>query len=256
MIFDNCIIQAPDGVNLSRCGKKKLRWYLNNGLAELVSDNPLTIRLNFEPRGREGLNDPYLLEGKPNLCVVCGTQNNLTRHHIIPYCFIRYMAVEYKVDIIRDIFPLCRPCHDQYEKVSCNKRDEISKRLGIPLEANKAENLEIKKASSAAYTMLNHHQQIPENRKNELMRVISDHLGKKHITENDLLDLQDANTQKKKQVNFSKIVAQSVTDYNEFAKEWRTHFLESMQPSFMPEAWKVDRKTENVWVPLRMLSQN
>jgi hypothetical protein len=57
-------------------------------------------------------------------------------------------------------------------------------------------------------------------------------------------------------VNVSKHIAESVKDYNEFAQEWRTHFVETMKPKHMPEMWKVDRKTENVWIPLRVLKQH
>jgi hypothetical protein len=253
MIFENCIIQAPDGVNLSRCGRKKFRWYLNNGLADVVSDDPPTIRLRFEPSGREGVNDPYLLEGKPNICVVCGDESHLTRHHIIPYCFIRHMALEYKVDIIRDIFPLCRPCHNEYEKFSWDKREELLNRFDISIENQKTKRSQSKRASSAAHTIINHQDKIPENRKIELFKIIHDFLGKDHVTEQELVDLQECLS--KPNINISRMVAEKVQDYNEFAKEWRTHFVNTMQPKFMPEAWKIDRKTENVWISRHMLSQ-
>ena len=125
-IFENCLIQAPDGVVLSRCGMKKVEWYVKHGLAEIIETDPVTtIRLKFEPSGRRGLGDPLLLDGKPNICVACGTPDDLTKHHIVPYSFIKYMKIEYKVDIIRDIFPLCQPCHGDYEKNSQEKRKEI-----------------------------------------------------------------------------------------------------------------------------------
>ena len=141
MIFDNCIIQAPDGVNLSRCGIKKARWYLKHSLADVVDENPFTIRLRFEPSGRDGINDPLLMDGKPNICVVCGTTEKLTRHHIIPYSFIRHMKIEYKVDIIRDIFPCCENCHHEYEKKSTEKRQEMAEALGTTLDGIGSEEL-------------------------------------------------------------------------------------------------------------------
>lgn len=256
MIFDNCLIQAPDGASLSRCGRKKLKWYLKNDLAELISEDPPTIRLKFEPSGREGANDPFLLDGKPNVCVVCGSKENLTRHHIIPYCFIRHMDLEYKMDIIRDIFPLCRPCHNEYEKLSWKKRKEMSKNIGVPINKSEIHKPRKNKASWAARTILKYQKQIPEYRKEELNKIIFEAIGKSDYTEEDLFELQSLGKEQESLPAFAKVVAEQIEDYNEFAKEWRLHFVETMNPNHMPEMWRVDRKTENVWVPRRILNQS
>lgn len=256
-LFDNCLIQAPDGINLSRCGLKKVRWYVENNLADVVCDSPITIRLRFEPSGRRGLDDPLLMDGKPNLCVVCGTTEDLTRHHIIPYCFIKHMQVEYKVDVIRDIFPLCRCCHNEYEKKSQEKRKEMADRFGIPLYGINPEELRrVRQITGAAAALLRHNEKIPPARRDELLVLIGDFLGTKEVTEQDLKNLLRYKiTQRNDYVSFSKYIAQNTADYSEFAREWRTHFVESMQPKHMPSAWHVDRKTDNVWVPTRMLNQ-
>lgn len=33
VLYENCVILSPDGEILSRCGKKKVEWYLKKGLA-------------------------------------------------------------------------------------------------------------------------------------------------------------------------------------------------------------------------------
>lgn len=256
MIFDNCMIQAPDGVNLSRCGLKKLKWYLNRNLAEIISEDPPIIRLKFEPKGREGLHDPFLESGKPNVCVVCGTTEFLTKHHIIPYCFIRHMELKYKMDIIRDIFPLCRPCHDEYEKLSQQKRSEISDRLGIEKTCDRNEYLKTKKISGAAYALLNHKESIPIERQLYLQKIITDFIGREDLVKQDLKDVLTYTENEKEKNTFAKSVAQKIDNYDEFAKEWRMHFTETMNPKFMPDAWKIDRKTESVWIPQRLLRQS
>jgi hypothetical protein len=43
---------SPEGVGLATCGLKKVRWYLDRDLAELVSEDPPVIRLKFTPKGR------------------------------------------------------------------------------------------------------------------------------------------------------------------------------------------------------------
>lgn len=236
---------------------KKLRWYLNMGLADMVCDSPPTIRLRFEPSGRQGLEDPLLLDGKPNICVVCGTTENLTRHHIIPYCFIKHMALEYKVDIIRDIFPLCRSCHNDYESKSMEKRQKMADELGVPLNGIATENIrKVRHAMGAAVALLKHADKMPEKRREELLGVVRELVGKQDITREDLESVRKYRiTEREDFIHFSKFVASNVTDYNEFAKEWRTHFVETMRPQYMPDKWKIDRKTSNVWVPPRMLKQ-
>jgi exonuclease 3'-5' domain-containing protein 2 len=260
MIFDNCLIQAPDGVNLSRCGRKKLNWYLNRGMAELVADSPPTIRLKFEPSGRQGINDPLLLEGKPNLCVVCGATENLTRHHIVPYSFIRHMDVKYKVDIIRDIFPLCRPCHDAYEEKSYEKRLAMADAMGVSITGvNPDEMRRVRQAMGAATAVAKHGDRMPVARRAELSQQVREFLGLGDGVELTPADLQRARTYRVSEsegfVSFSRHVAEGVTDYSEFAREWRLHFVETMNPRFMPTKWRVDRKTDIVWVPLRMQNQ-
>lgn len=53
--------QAPDGAVLCTCGAKKVRWYLERGLAVVEAEAPMTIRLKFEPRGRGHADDEYYL---------------------------------------------------------------------------------------------------------------------------------------------------------------------------------------------------
>ena len=54
-----CSPQAPDGTLLCTCSEKKVQWYLERELADLVAEEPITARLKFEPRGRD--NEDYYL---------------------------------------------------------------------------------------------------------------------------------------------------------------------------------------------------
>lgn len=256
-IFDNCIIQAPDSTPLSRCSLSKANWYVRRELADIVANDPITIKLRFEPSGRAGASDKLMLAGKPNHCVVCGSVENLTRHHVIPSSFIKHMAIEYKVDIIRDILPLCRDCHDIYEKNSQDKRSQIANQMGLCVNgvASKQIGL-VRRATGAAHALLNHQDKIPEERRTKLLKMVQEFLGKTDVNTEELKAVADHKiTLRRDYINFSKQVADSVDDYNEFAKEWRTHFVEVMKPKYLPETWSINRKTENVWIPARMLRQ-
>jgi len=52
-LYDNCVLQAPDGQTISMIPLKKMNWYLNRGLANSVEvEGKKIIRLLFEPQGR------------------------------------------------------------------------------------------------------------------------------------------------------------------------------------------------------------
>lgn len=55
----------------------------------LVSEDPLTLKLHFEPAGRPGEDREYYLQNKENICVVCGTDKNCVRKNIVPHEYRR-----------------------------------------------------------------------------------------------------------------------------------------------------------------------
>ena len=71
---------APDGEVLANCNKEKVQWYLEKDLAEIICQDPLTIRLKFEPNGRKNrdqndlYDDSFYVAERENKCVVCGTK--------------------------------------------------------------------------------------------------------------------------------------------------------------------------------------
>lgn len=242
-MFDNCIIQAPDGIPLSRCSLKKLNWYLSRNLATLVGEN--TIRLRFEPRGRSGIDSPITLMPKPNLCVVCGATEDLTRHHIIPYCYIKNIKTDVRFDVVNDIFLLCDPCHTSYERLSYEKKRELASKYGFDIGNSECFiNIQVNKASSAARTLLKYRDVIPTERVEHLESLVKECLGKDRLTDDDLHLIMTE--PKKLKVNVSGHVVTKMTDefrrYDEFAREWRQHFVDIMQPKHMPPEWSIDRQ--------------
>lgn len=258
MIFENCLIQAPDGTNLSRCSKKKLRWYVNRDLAYMIDDN--TIRLKFEPSGRCGVGDPLLLDGKPNICVVCGIDEDLTKHHIIPYCYVRHMDIVYKIDIIRDIFPLCKDCHNRYETIVQDYRRDLAKKLDVSLSGIPDEEMrKVRRAMGSANAIKKYSAKIPAENMAELWKNVKEFLGKDQVSDEELEGLCNYKITKRPDfLSLSQAVVRSVKNYSEFAEQWRRHFVNTMKPKHMPDTWTVDRRTkkENVWIPPRMLRQS
>ena len=50
----------------------------------LISDSPPTLKLKFEPAGKPSKERDYYLAEKENICVVCGSDTNCIRKHIVP----------------------------------------------------------------------------------------------------------------------------------------------------------------------------
>ena len=59
-LYHNSRLEAPDGQPLCVCDVKKAEWYVAKGLGVKVNDDPLTVRLNFEPSGRPEVSFIYL----------------------------------------------------------------------------------------------------------------------------------------------------------------------------------------------------
>ena len=83
--YSNVLLTAPDGTRLATVGHDRAEWYLSRDLGiEVPTQEPYarTIQLKFEPKGR-----PVSTRGlhvKETRCVVCGTTEGLTLHHVVP----------------------------------------------------------------------------------------------------------------------------------------------------------------------------
>jgi hypothetical protein len=111
VIYENCQCLSLTDKHMFYCTKKKARSYLKKGLATLLSEEPFVFKLNFEPKG-EGNPDQQPRENK---CVVCGSENDLTRHHVVPYALRKMLPAELKDHLSEDIVPLCEEHHREYE---------------------------------------------------------------------------------------------------------------------------------------------
>ena len=53
-------------------------------IADKVSEDPLVVKLRFEPSGRPKSERNYYLQQKENSCVVCGTTEGYARKFVVP----------------------------------------------------------------------------------------------------------------------------------------------------------------------------
>lgn len=113
-VYENCRIMAENGAPLCFCDRRKLDWYVERGLAERISEEPPTVRLLFEHKNADRLNDKDLFysASKKNQCVVCGTSDHYLRYRVIPAAYRKHLPLHFKSHRSHDIVLLCVDCHE------------------------------------------------------------------------------------------------------------------------------------------------
>ncbi|EFJ44336.1 hypothetical protein VOLCADRAFT_106481 [Volvox carteri f. nagariensis] len=137
-VYQNCRMLSHEGQLLCFCDSRKLRWYLNKGLAVQVCEDPPTIQLLFEHQntdqklgeqlgghratGREGVRegeggtDDFYTQSKSNRCVGCGCSSHYLRYRVLPACYRRHMPSALKSHRSHDVVLLCIDCHELAQK--------------------------------------------------------------------------------------------------------------------------------------------
>lgn len=251
-LYDNCVLQAPDGEVLSTVHRGKAEWYLAKGIATVVQEDPLTVRLSFEPRGRAILDKKYYTVAKQNRCVVCGAVERLARKNVIPNEYRKHFPKIMKSHTSHDILLLCVKCHQWCNAVDQRLREELALKCSAELKQNKyLVDSEMKPLRCAARALLSHGDEIPELRKKELEDRI------KRLLQIDHLDrevLQSAAEIDPRVLN-SDYTGHGEVVVNFFSKtdglialevKWRQHFLDTMKPGFLPEMWAVDHNHQTL----------
>jgi hypothetical protein len=235
-----------------RAEEKRIRWYLDRGLAEKILDNPPTIRLLFEPKGRGHEGDSFYLAGRKNVCVVCGSSEELTMHHILPRCYFKFFPEYLKSHCSYDLMPLCGEHHAKYERVAWNRKGEIAEQYDAPFHDIDYIKRNQEGGDFYAWKMANaldkYSDEIPEHRKEEMRTVILNFLNKEgDLTQEDMdkvLSFERPRQERDRKSPHGRKVMDQIpeSDLDDFAIEWREHFLSTMKPRFLPENWDPKRR--------------
>jgi len=247
-IYGNYLVVTPNGEPMFRCTERRANHYIIRDLAEWIDDK--IIRLTFEPSGKGHNGDKFHLQERDNICVCCGTKEDLTRHHVVPRMYRQFIDKRMKRGDNHDILPLCTECHIRYEKLFSHKlKKKIAQETGIPLHGAglvKRKGTEFF-AQRSASTLVKYGDKIPKDRKVKLMSDIIDWLGHKpsdkeirSLARNKIFyyvrtdDFQSHGKVVIEQMNNNELHA--------FMIRWRLDFLENMNPQFMPDHWDVTRR--------------
>ena len=241
-IYGNCRVHHPDGRLMFSCSEKRAKWYLNRNLATILIENPLTIILNFEPKGMGNSNEYYLCD-KDNACVVCAEKNMevLTKHHVVPLEYRKNFPLEKKSRSSHDIVIMCEKHHFEYENLYADKlKEKLEKQFGInrkEIILNKSKSLKTYKFSEI---MLDSERckKIPITRIEYFRKEM-----KRLFGTDDPFEVSKLNLYKEmdNEINIvAKKVVENVDNIDEFCIMWRKHFVEFAKPKYLPIGWDVE----------------
>lgn len=262
-IDENWEVYHPEGKHMYTTSKRKIDWYINKGLGVIIGEKKL--QLLFMPKG-DGFqaDEIFGLTARVNQCVVCGTPENLQRHHVVPYHYRKFMPIDYKSRNHHDVVLICRKHHEEYEMIAKAYKTELARKynVGTIEELNNAyitnvvERLRRKfKISKLLNTIITGFNNIPVNKIDvigvELSSMLRFNILDKSFDELELL-LKKVNksiAKEKKEVmdvdeffHGKAIIKQfkSHDDFEIFIKGWRQHFLDTMKPEYMPLGWSIN----------------
>ena len=284
-IFGHIQTLSPAGVFMFWANEKRAKWYLSRNLAKKINDK--CIQLTIEPNG-PGCLDRYRSQKIENICVICGSDKNLSLHHVVPYKYRKHICKyypEYERDN-HDCLCCCIKCHKKYESHYAIKLVSLLASLyavspeGVCKYGRWNDFLAVYKS---LYNLIRLKDKIPEDRVVELRKKVEHFktsLTKKieeipELEEKFILKQIDkvnriytnfkspttsgsgAKARKtvkheihrhvQKYVGYTshgKSVINKVIELNQadgFVQMWRKHFLETMQPLFLPSFWEVER---------------
>ena len=278
-IYDSCKMLAPDGQQLCFCDFKKMTWYLERNLAELISKDPPVFKLIFEPNARgcvdENLKSSnFYIESRTNCCVICGKTEQYLRFHVIPAIYRSCFPENLKSHKSHDVVLLCLECHEKARKVYEIKKEEISKRYGVPLNVMSDEKNNYLKLTQfqkkCKILMKNKTKSLPEIAQNKLKNNLIEMFNNlkenseyfKSLVEKNKIEcnkiedindnflkffceqfkIDDLNIREGKKNLHGKLVIDKVKSLKEFIMEWRKFFLDSFEPKFLPKEWSVEHE--------------
>jgi len=238
-VYGNYRVLSPDNILIFRCDERKANWYLKKNLAEVDSSDPNTIILNFKPNGLGNHGKNYGLSDMNNRCVNCGSEEMLTRHHIVPYCYRKFLPEELKSHRSHDILPMCMDCHVSYERKADILKDKLSKKYNVPLQGKLHFDKNLSKVIKTSLALLNP-VKIPEERIVEMRLLINDYL-KRESTTDDILNLSNIKL-KMSSSPHGKIIMRRVKNIKAFIKMWRKHFIDSNESKYIPQNWNINNE--------------
>lgn len=135
--YSNILMMSRENKPLTTIGEKRAEWYLKKGLGEEVTEPAVLtmfpsfsriIRLKFKAKMEERT-DPFYLQVQETKCVVCGSRDNLSLHHVVPSVIRQHFSEEDKNHAHSWCVLLCHEHHHHADQVALEVHDESKKKL-------------------------------------------------------------------------------------------------------------------------------
>lgn len=241
-IYGNCEVYSPQNELMFRCEEKRINWYLDRDLAVKIKDDPISIRLTFQPKGKGEKNEILKLDRK-NICVVCGETDlsKLTKHHVVPQEYRKHFPEDIKSHSSIFVMPLCKDCHELYE---AEFAQEIKRELEAQYGYVTDKNHDFHHADSYLKNIL----RLLDKNEIAVSNLITKATLNPYVIANfdvDLIYKRDKSyikqcytsiqEEKKWLKSPGEIIVSQIDDFYEFSLWWARHFVNSMKPQYLGE---------------------
>jgi len=210
------------GKFLAYVDTKRMEWYLDRDLAIMVNDKD--FQLTFISKGDKDRGKYYNL-ALTNNCVICGIEDNLTKHHVIPHQYRKYMPIEYKSKASFDVLCLCLDCHHQYEVFADKLKNELLVKYNI-IDNSK----QVQKVLKFHKTLNSlHAHKIPQKKTSQMVEFLEEFFNApiEEVLEVDGYEFE----------SFTELLMKKIKNIEGFVIMWRKHFIEYGKPKFLPQEW-------------------
>lgn len=172
-LYGNCRLVDPEGTVLCYCGRKRLEWFAERRLGWFTDSR--TLRLAFKPKGKGRDGEPYFMEEKQNMCVVCGDKDKILRFRVVPHCYRRHFPEALKSRASYDLLLMCLACTEKADRPLSRMQKQISIKFNAPLNPERKLSewtREYKRMAGFARAIITSGQKIPRNRMEEMTNDI------------------------------------------------------------------------------------
>lgn len=221
--YGNFKMISIDGNFLAYTDLKRMNWYLDRDLADKVDDKIYQLNFVTQGGGNETRAEFYKIPLE-NKCVVCGTDEELTKHHVVPSQYRKLLPIEYKGRNSFDIVSICDTCHNTYEREAEKLKAELLEYYGLTNYIR--EIIRIKRVHNI---LKNHSENYPMNEVDNMRIeiILYMNLPIEDILSIDKLEFENESTK----------LMGMVEDIDGFVIMWREHFLEVAEPQHIHQKW-------------------
>lgn len=251
--YSNFKLNDDEGNFLCYIDDKRAKWYIRKQLVTVVDEK--TLNLKFKPKGPgKSLDGEFYKSPIKNICVVCGSTDQLTRHHIVPHRYRKFFPEKYKSYANYDIVVLCFKHHVEYETHSYAMHVKLAKDAGLTIKPAKPYNIQAK-VDKTIRMLINHGILMPLDKRDRLLHTVREYFSDPSISLDNISNYK-VEFKEVESITPSEVIMNKCTDLKAFMLMWRKHFIDTAQPKFLPTGWMelIDTIIETDKKPRRSLA--